>query len=189
MNQIHKRLKRKKVEKVVKNPVNVKKKSKIAEILIDHDITFENICADIIVPATRDLILKIVEAALGVDSRPSTRRSNLVSYQRYYKERNGERDRLSRYSEIQTRPIDRHINRDDYVLATRSDAEAVLQSMYNLLDIYGIVSVADYHDLLGISGSFTDNKYGWIDLSDARVERPYGVAGYMIKMPKASPID
>ena len=56
-----------------------------------------------------------------------------------------------------------------------------------MIDTYGIVSVADMYDLVGIATNYTDNKYGWTNLRNAE---PIRVAnGYMLKLPKAGPID
>ena len=61
--------------------------------------------------------------------------------------------------------------------------------MEDLLDQYKLVSVADLYDLVGISGDYTDNKYGWTNLRNARVERLRYEDGYILKLPKALPLD
>ena len=55
------------------------------------------------------------------------------------------------------------------------------------MDTYGLVRVADLKDLVGISDNYTDNKYGWTNIRNAEIVRVRD--GYMIKMPKAVPID
>jgi hypothetical protein len=52
-----------------------------------------------------------------------------------------------------------------------------------LIDTYGIVSVADFYDLVGITGNYTDNKYGWNNIHSASIVRVR--EGYMIKLPRA----
>ena len=69
----------------------------------------------------------------------------------------------------------------------RADAEEVLDSMLATIDKYGIVSVADMYDLVGITGNYTDNKYGWTDLRSARIERERD-GGYTINLPRALPL-
>ena len=59
--------------------------------------------------------------------------------------------------------------------------------MDELIEHYGIVSVADLYDLVGITGSYTDNKYGWTDIRTAQVVRVRD--GYKIKLPRAIPLD
>ena len=55
------------------------------------------------------------------------------------------------------------------------------------IDQYGIISVSDLCELVGISGNYTDNKYGWTSLRTADVVRTRD--GYILKLPKALPID
>ena len=59
--------------------------------------------------------------------------------------------------------------------------------MDEMISVYGIVSVADLYDLIGVTGNYTDNKYGWTDIRSASVVRVRD--GYIVKMPKAMPLD
>ena len=77
---------------------------------------------------------------------------------------------------------------DNIVLESRGDAESVLDSMGEIIDQYGMVKVADLYDLVGLTGSYTDNNYGWTNLSTAHVVR-LNDGGYLIKLPRALPID
>jgi hypothetical protein len=43
------------------------------------------------------------------------------------------------------------------------------------------------YDLIDITASFVDHKYGWTDLTDARVRRING--GYLLDLPKAILLD
>ena len=78
-------------------------------------------------------------------------------------------------------------NYDDIILETRGEAEEVLERMEELIETYGIVSVADLYDLVGITGNYTDNKYGWTNIRNAEPVRVRD--GYMLKLPKALPIN
>ena len=42
-------------------------------------------------------------------------------------------------------------------------------------------------DLVGVTGNYTDNKYGWTNIRNAEVVRVRD--GYRIKLPRALPID
>lgn len=70
----------------------------------------------------------------------------------------------------------------------RQDAEVVLARMLGLLQLYQNVSVGDMFDLAGISSpnGYTDMKFGWRDLSAARVI-PYG-SKWVISLPQATQI-
>lgn len=51
--------------------------------------------------------------------------------------------------------------------------------MDELIDTYKLVSVADLKDLVGITGNYTDNRYGWTSIRSAEVVRVRD--GYTIK--------
>lgn len=68
----------------------------------------------------------------------------------------------------------------------RKDAEEVLDRMTDLIDLYGVVSVGDLFDISGVTGQYTDNKFGWTDLKMA-----YPVLlgdGYALKLPRPYPV-
>jgi hypothetical protein len=97
-------------------------------------------------------------------------------------------NKISRYREDRE-PL--RVNRsktdlDDIIIETRGEAEDVLSHMVDLIDDYGVASIADYYELLGIESEFTDNKYGWTNLRDASVERVR--RGYCIRLPRPKEI-
>ena len=75
----------------------------------------------------------------------------------------------------------------DTLCTIQYDQEDVLMRMDELMETYGLVRVADLYDLVGITGNYTDNKYGWTNIRNAEIVRVRD--GYMIKMPRAVPID
>ena len=58
--------------------------------------------------------------------------------------------------------------------------------MIDYLEIYHIVSVADFYQLSNISASPQDHKWGWKSLKNANVARSRD--GYIIEFPKTEPI-
>jgi len=76
---------------------------------------------------------------------------------------------------------------EDIILRTRGEGEAVIASLSDLIEDYGVASVADLYDLVGITGSFTDNKYGWTNLRTASVTRVRD--GFLLNLPRPTPID
>lgn len=85
------------------------------------------------------------------------------------------------------------------VYFTRQKAEQTLCKMMDLLGIYGHVSMADYYDLIGATSGYTDNKFGWVNLDSAKVEkRRFGICrrnefesvenAYVIKLPQPRPL-
>lgn len=106
-------------------------------------------------------------------SSSSSRVSYNASYRNYYDHRD---DRL--------RGRDTgYYNYDEIVLDSYGEAEEVLDKMSEILKEYGMVRVADLYELVGITGSYTDNAYGWTDMRSARSERVRG-GGYLIKLPR-----
>lgn len=77
---------------------------------------------------------------------------------------------------------------NEILFERRGDAEAVLVQMEELIDTYGTATVADLYDSSGITaGSYVDNNWGWDDIRTARVVRDRD--GFLLKFPKAKPID
>ena len=182
---------KRKIEKVVTGSVKSKKKKeihKLADIFLSEDASNVKsyIFLDVLVPAIKKAISDVVTNGIdmilyggsGKSKKNST--ASKVSYRSYYdKENDHRRDIPSR--------VRSGYAYDDIILDNRGEAEEVLTRMDELIEMYGLVSVADYYDLVGVSGNFTDNKYGWTDIRSASVVRVR--EGYMIKLPKALPLN
>ena len=179
----------KKIEPVVKGRVTTKKNNvrKLTNTFVTEDIqnVKSYVLMDVLVPAIKkaisDIVTNGIDMLLYGETGRSRRKTNasVVSYRNYYDSR-----REERYSSSRTRT---GYSYDDVVLETRGEAEDVLSRMDELIDTYGVVSVADLYDLVGISCNYTDNKYGWTNLRNAEPVRVRD--GYMLKLPKALPID
>lgn len=181
----------KKVEKVVNGTVKTKKKSeinKVKDLFISEDAANVKsyILMDVLVPAVKKAISDIVTDGVSMllfgttGNRSSRGNSSFISYDKFSRR---EDDR--RYGITRTRS---GYNFDDIYLESRGEAEEVLSRMDELIDMYGVVSVADLYDLVGITGNYTDNKYGWTNIRNAEPVRAMG-GGYMLKLPKALPIN
>ncbi len=71
---------------------------------------------------------------------------------------------------------------DDIILATRAEAERVLDTLVSKCRRYDEATVADLYELVGISVDWTDRNYGWTNLASSTI-RPVR-EGYMIVLPK-----
>lgn len=180
----------KKVEKVVTGNV-IKKKNgvrKFTDIFISED--FANVKSyvlmDVLVPAVKKAISDIVTDGIDMILYGGTGRSrkcgNNTSYVSYrsYSDRRDDRRKEPAVSRS-------GYSYDDIILNTRAEAEEVMLQMTELLDRYGIVSVADLYDLVGVTGNYTDNHYGWTQLRSAEVIHVRD--GYLLKLPRAILID
>ena len=181
----------KRAEKVVTGRVKTKKNDarKLASMFFNEDASNigNYILMDVLVPSIKKAIYEIVVNSLdmslfggrgGGDRKRST--ADRVSYRDYNSV--SRRDDRS-YSRSRTTS---GYSYDDIILETRGEAEAVLARMDELIDEYQIVRVADMYDLVGVTGEYTDNKYGWTNIRNAEVVRVRD--GYTIKMPRALPI-
>lgn len=181
----------KKLEKVVQGKVTTKKKSevsKLADIFVPGDVANVKsyVIMDVLVPAVKKAISDIVTNGIDMilyGESGRTRKNgpaSRVSYSQYY-----DRDRVRRDRE----PVAPRANYsyNDILLDNRGEAEEVLARMDELVATYGMVSVADLNDLVGITGNYTDNNYGWTNIKSAYVQRVHD--GYLLKLPRAIPID
>lgn len=76
-------------------------------------------------------------------------------------------------------------NFDELILDNHADAMEVLGNLAARVERYGSASVADLYDYLGVTGSFTDQSYGWRNLDNAGVHHTR--RGYVLDLPR--PID
>jgi hypothetical protein len=180
----------KRLEKVVTGTVRPKKKSnteKLAELFLPEDV--ENlktyVVRDILIPAGKKAVSEIIDMFLYGSTGRSTKSTNAskVSYRSYYESPN------ERRAAPQPRPSTGY-HYDDIIFDNRGEAEEVLVSMEECIATYGMVTVRDFYDLVGVTGNHTDQKYGWLDLRTASVVRlRMGEGGYMIKLPRAVPLN
>ena len=181
----------KRVEKVVHGKVKTKKNNarKLTNVFITEDAAnVKNyVLFDVIVPSIKKALYDLVVGALdmtlfggrgGSNSKRSI--SDKVSYRDYNSI--SKRDERSYGNTVTTSGY----SYDDIVLETRGEAESVLSRMDEIIDEYDSVRVADLYDLVGITGDYTDNKYGWTNIRNARVVRTRD--GYKMEMPRALPL-
>lgn len=190
---------KKDIKKVIRGKATVKKEplgKKFADTFLSEDAgNVKNyILFDILVPAIKDTIADMISNTVNMvfysnpNGRSSGRSGNKiggsrVSYSSYYKN-----DDHSRSSRISSR--DRH-SVNDVIFETRGDAKATLDSIYDILDRYGLLRVAEYYELAGLDdiSTYTDSKYGWYqsDLDNMTITRDRD--GYCIRMPRPEPLD
>ena len=176
-------------DRVINRKVKTKKNDirKLTDIFISEDVVNVKsyILMDVLVPSIKKAIYDIVVNSLDMSlfgGRGGSKRSTAerVSYRDY-----GASSRRDDRNYGANRTASGY-SYDDIVLETRGEAEAVLSRMDELMDEYQIVRVADLYDLVGITGEYTDNNYGWTNIRNASIERVRD--GYKIKMPRALPI-
>lgn len=75
---------------------------------------------------------------------------------------------------------------DEIVLESRSEADAVIDQMYEILNKFDSVNVADLYELVGIRPTHVDGRWGWRDLSGSSVTRVR--EGYLLDLPEPVPL-
>lgn len=192
---------KKPVVKVISGTATTRPKgmgSKIQEAFImdDSKTVGQYILFDVVIPTTKGLIQDMVNEFLSrlLNGTGSTRISRTrlgsptasVGYNKMYSGSAGTGVRPDERV-LSTRARATH-DFDDIELETRGEAEDVLITMGDRLDQYGMVTVSDLYDMVGVTGSFADDKWGWVDLRGSEVVRTRNNR-YVLSLPKPKPID
>lgn len=174
----------KKPEAMITGTAHVKKRNavrRVADIFLAEDIS--TVCgwvlSDVIVPGFKRLLVSSVDMLLNGKKGSSQNRSSsvsTVSYRDYYDDRDRSSSRKPEYFDY-----------DEITYETRGDAELVLDQMRDILARFRVVRVSDMFDLSRMSSPYTGNRYGWTNLDSARIMPTRD--GYVIKMPRALPLD
>ena len=183
----------KKLDKMISGEVIPRKKSlgrKISETFTGDDMhsVGSYILFEVIIPAAKTMLSDA--ASQGVERMlfgETTRRSRSGgAYRPGFTNYTGVSSNKPQKRELSDRAKAAH-DFDDIVLADRGEAETLLDKLTELVNEYGVAQVSDLYDLVGITASFVDNKFGWYDLREARIMRVR--EGFLIKMPPVSPIE
>jgi hypothetical protein len=74
----------------------------------------------------------------------------------------------------------------EIILASKADAEAVLEEMMDVINDYDVVSVADLNACLGRPSSYVDNNWGWTILKPVDIRQIR--EGFLLDLPPAEAI-
>ena len=145
---------------------------------------------DVFIPMLKDAAAATFNRALFGDGRGYTVGRQPNSYGRtdygaYSRTRTGGSVRDPR-RELPPRVKTQH-NFDEVVCNARAEADLVLDRLMDLIDTYGVATVADFYDLAGISTDYPDNSWGWERLGGAAIRRTR--AGYILDLPRPVTID
>lgn len=190
LNQTPGQQPKKKLEKVTTGKVTVRQQTdiqKVASAFLAEDLATvkERIINDYAIPMLKNSIWSIFSSALSLmifgEDKSRSQSSNYVrgssnSYDRYYANPN------------RSQPANQRVipNWQNLISDSRADMEEILDQMWEAIREYGQVSIGDLYDLAGMTCNFTDNKYGWKDLTSAYIKNIPG--GYSIEFPKPVPL-
>lgn len=178
------------VKRVVKGTAKFKKPGtsrKFIEAFVSEDFekVKEYIIYDVALPTFKKFIDDMVSDGIhmmlyGSPNKKSSKQSR-TSYDRFYDDKDEYKSDMKQSK--------RGTDYRDLTFETRGDAEVVLRELKERIRKYRTATIADLFDAADIStDDWTANKYGWLDLESAEIIRTYD-GWYMIKMPKAVPID
>lgn len=199
---------KKNVRRVVEGEVVRRKRplgKRLKELILGGDDVSigEYLILDILVPGVRDIVYDVfttgLERKLYSDDhrprgrRPSSRGGGLghVSYDRYSRpgrrEDPRDRDRDRREERGMSRRGRESHDFDEIVFPTMTEAKEALSQLYDLLERFDEVTVADLYQSAGISSTPVDLKWGWDNLFGSRVVRTRG-GGYLLDLPRPEPL-
>lgn len=186
----------KKVEQIVSNGAtrrrrSLRKQFKETFVAGDARTAVRYSMFEVLLPAARDMVVEAMhqgmEKLIFGDSRrrgtapPPSGPTGHISYNRYGGSRlAGPQRAISRTARS------RH-DFDEIILDQRAEAEEVIDRLFNLVSQYESATVADLYELVGLSSTHTDHKWGWTDLMGAGVSRIRG--GYLLDLPEPEPLD
>lgn len=190
-----------KVQKVTTGAVTVKKKNRFEKLMSDfvnEDLgkIKHYIVNDVLKPYAKKMLYEIITGGADMaiyhgaphGNSNSPVRTSIGAGRTYYRY-----DECSNRTKAVAPPHEERsrdmFDLDQLIFSSRQDAENVLEQMLNQIDEYKVVSIGDLYDFAGVTthGNYTGYSYGWKDLSTAEVVRSRD--GYIIKLPKAFPLD
>jgi hypothetical protein len=175
--------------KVVKSKQSLFKRMTRSLIADDAQSIGDFLIVDVVVPAIKNLIADTVKGgtdrvlfgqsrarrAIGVGGES---RSLRTRYDKYA-EAGEPRRMMSRESRA------RH-DFDEVRLDDRAEAIEVVETLIARVEKFGAASVSDLYDLVGVTGSYADQRWGWTDLREADVRQSRG--GWLLDLPRPEPL-
>jgi hypothetical protein len=185
----------KKIERVTSGEVVRKKKSlrkQFSDTFIAGDMKSATrfVLMDVLLPAARDMIFdaasegvhRLIFGDKGGRRRGATPpQSGPTGYVQYNRQ-----SVLSSPQRALSRQARAKHDFDEIVLDSRVEAEEVIDRLYDVVSRYESASVADLYELVGLSSTHTDHKWGWTDIRGAGVSRVRD--GYLLDLPSPEPL-
>jgi hypothetical protein len=178
--------------KVIQKPPSLGSKFKATFFGGEFRGAMRYLAADVLLPAFRNLLVdattKGVERVVYGESREYRRRpvdygSRIQYNSPMLPRRSPDRPRLPDQPAY-TRQIRRNTN--DLVLASKEEANYVVERLLDIIETYDVASLADLYQLTGLPISPIDNKWGWTYLNQTEIKQVRD--GYLIDLPPAEEI-
>lgn len=179
------------VAKIIEGKVVVRKKAwyrRAASNMIADDASSigQYVMEDVVFPALKNLVADVIGQGTNrvlFGSSAGRRRTGVLGGReslrtRYDQMGGGGREEPRRLGSAERA---RH-SFADIILSTRGEATEVLDALLDRVSRFGVASVSDMYDFVGVSGSFADRRYGWTDLRDADVRQVR--EGFVLELPR-----
>jgi hypothetical protein len=153
----------------------------------DAQTVVQYVFLEVIAPTIKDLVVDAItqsveRAMFGENARNgSARRTrSYVNYGRYSSPtpRDGARP--------DPREVSKKVRTQDFeevIVETRHEAQDVIDALFELTSKYNQATVADLYDLVGTTGDFTDQNWGWRDLRGSSAVRMRD-GRYLLDLPR-----
>lgn len=164
----------------------------------DGKSVMSHVLWDVLVPAAKDMVAdagrEAIDRALYGESRGRSSRTNynsvgssLASRVNYNRPGFMQDPRERQEPSSRTVTTRGNVSINDIILASRVEADEVISRMQSLTIQYGRATVADLFDLVGVTGQYTDEKFGWLSMDGARPHRTRD--GYLLDLPNPVQLD
>jgi hypothetical protein len=179
-----KELPEKNLDKVVTGTVSMKPKTlttRFKSIFLGGDFTTaaQYVASEVLLPALRNLVVdavskgtdRVIYGDSNLRRRPPTNYSPRIRYDNPIN-----RGMTSQRAYLpDQRPAgwagQSRKTFEDVIVASKADADGVVERLTDIVDIYEVVSVADLSELLGLPSTHIDNKWGWTQLAALEVRQ------------------
>jgi hypothetical protein len=152
----------------------------------------ENVVVDVVVPQVKDLMFDFVSTTVqrklfgtsrnirsGSSSSPVTK----INYGAFSNSNNRSSSPAGRAGESDAPKTQRSSNAyENLVFENRGDAESVIDALAAAIDQYNVVTLSDLYEVIGHTGKYTDEKYGWDTMVGAHVARVRD--GFLLELPR-----
>ena len=148
---------------------------------------------DVLLPAAKDMVVEATHSGMekliyGEARRrgslpPQSGQYGYVNYSRYSSPGRG----LSSSQRAMSRQARARHDFDEILLDSRTEAEEVIDQLFEVINRYGAATVADLYELVGLASTHQDHKWGWSDIRGAGVSRDRN--GYLLDLPDPHPLD
>lgn len=176
----------KQIEKIIEGEVTVRKPSgwsrfKRSFIAGDASSVGEHVFWNLMIPSAKDALSDMASTFIDMmiygEKRnrfnPNNPGSGLGSTSRINYGGISTGNRVV-FNPNQNPPIDSQRQRfspNDIIVPTRAQADGVITRMFEILEKYNAVTVANLYSMVGISSDYMDSKWGWTNLDSADVKR------------------